>query len=184
MSTITNIKLQELLQLHNVGMINRKCRIYCNNNNIEMEQYHRKGCNSPKLYDIPIDIAIAMTEGTRMNNPNRASTLKYLYGIKGEVVVCNSIERQEDYMLKVIKDYLKELELTLITQYTIGDYRLDGYIPERNIAIEIDEYHHKYYKDKDELRENIIKEISGCEILRIPEEESIGTALGKLATML
>lgn len=69
------------------------------------------------------------------------------------------------------KDILdkKEVELgyRIIRQYKCGGYYLDGYIPELNWAIEVDEYYHKNRKEKDTAREEFIKQKLGCEFIRI-----------------
>ncbi len=46
-------------------------------------------------------------------------------------------------------------------------YSLDGYCPMLNLAIEIDEPHHKDYLEKDLRRQNIIKQVLNCQFLRI-----------------
>ncbi len=69
------------------------------------------------------------------------------------------------------KRILDELELNLnkkiIRQYTVSGYWIDGYIPELNLAIEIDEPFHIKRRNKDRERENCIKKELNCEFLRI-----------------
>ena len=68
---------------------------------------------------------------------------------------------------------LDELELSLgckiIRQYSICGYWLDGYIPELNLAIEVDEKYHLKRKEKDKIKENIIKKKLNCNFLRIED---------------
>lgn len=79
-----------------------------------------------------------------------------------------------------IIDYCNQLNLHIIPQHEVlnGKYRIDFYIKSLNIAIEYDEYEHKYNTDKDIIRESEIKEKIGCDFIRISEEMSVGTALG------
>ena len=71
------------------------------------------------------------------------------------------------------KQILDELEIKLgyriIRQYQVGGYFLDGYIPEINLAIEVDEKYHKNQKEKDIQREEFIKQKLGCQFLRIKD---------------
>lgn len=180
MKTISNIELQELLQLHKLSMLTRKCRIYCSNNGIDIEGYRVKGCDSPVVYNLPIDIAIGIVEGTRMTNPNRASTLTKLKETLGKEVTVKVSERKEVALMKVIEDVMNELGFTFKKQYFVEGYFLDGYIVESNIAIEFDEFHHNYYVQKDSKREDVISNSIGCSFVRIKEEDSIGKAIGTI----
>ncbi len=89
------------------------------------------------------------------------------------------ISRQETEFGKELKNFIKTIyNLEVETQYPVKNYRLDFYIPELNLAIEFDEKHHKYQKEKDEKRENEIKDILNCKFARVFEEQSIGEQLG------
>ena len=71
---------------------------------------------------------------------------------------------QEEAALKTIEQLL---QTKLIRQYKVGDFRIDGYDPEANIAYEIDEPDHRYQRAKDHGREKIIKKLLGCTFVRI-----------------
>ena len=64
-------------------------------------------------------------------------------------------------ILEVIFDY------KILRQYNILGYFLDGYCPALNLAIEIDESHHKKQHEKDTYREGLIKNELNCSFLRI-----------------
>lgn len=71
---------------------------------------------------------------------------------------------------KEFLDMLEEaLHYKIIRQYPIIGYFIDGYIPERKIAIEIDEAKHfKYrYIIKDRIRQHRIEKALGCQFIRI-----------------
>ncbi len=71
---------------------------------------------------------------------------------------------------KQILDKLeRELKYRIIRQYEIGRYYLDGYIPEINLVIEVDEKYHNNKKKKDIEREEFIKQKLGCKFLRIKD---------------
>jgi very-short-patch-repair endonuclease len=93
---------------------------------------------------------------------------------KRRVIVSNKLLK--DGQLKFgthEKQILDELELSIgykiIRQYAIKGYFLDGYIPELNLVIEIDEEHHKRQKEKDKERENNIKKELNCKFIRIDD---------------
>jgi len=72
------------------------------------------------------------------------------------------------------KQILDELELFLnnkiIRQYEVCGYFLDGYCQELNLAIEVDEYHHKMIMHKDKLRQQEIMDELNCSFIRIEDE--------------
>ncbi|MHA1482501.1 MAG: NUMOD3 domain-containing DNA-binding protein [Candidatus Heimdallarchaeaceae archaeon] len=96
----------------------------------------------------------------------RKSAFKYAQKVIG--IICPRIGRNET---KKLDELEKELKLRIIRQYKIGGYYLDGYIPEINLAIEVDEKHHKNQKEKDIQREEFIKQKLGCKFLRIKDYE-------------
>jgi len=56
---------------------------------------------------------------------------------------------------------------TCITQYIVGNYRIDMYLKEYNIAIECDEYGHRHYNQQDEARRTLaIKSALHCNFVR------------------
>lgn len=71
---------------------------------------------------------------------------------------------REESALKAIEQILG---VTLIRQYRVLKYRVDGYDVENNVAYEIDEEWHKYSADKDAKREETIKNVLGCTFTRI-----------------
>ena len=71
---------------------------------------------------------------------------------------------REDAALKAIEQILG---ISLIRQYKVLNYRIDGYDAENNVAYEIDEEDHKYRKEKDMKREKAIKAVLGCTFTRI-----------------
>ncbi|MFP4403899.1 MAG: DUF559 domain-containing protein [Candidatus Woesearchaeota archaeon] len=62
-------------------------------------------------------------------------------------------------------------------------YWVDGYIQELNLVIEVDEKYHKKQLEKDEERENYIKENFGCKIIRL-DWENIEEEVQKLIEYL
>ena len=74
---------------------------------------------------------------------------------KHETIILNRLEKLFKYKI--------------IRQYEIYGYFLDGYIPELNLAIEIDESHHDLQKEKDKIRECLIKTELRCKFLRVKD---------------
>lgn len=72
-----------------------------------------------------------------------------------------------NYEKEILDDLEEQFGYKIIRQYKINGYFLDGYVPEINLAIEVDEVHHKRMKEKDLIREKEIIESIGCSFFRI-----------------
>lgn len=69
---------------------------------------------------------------------------------------------------KALLDYLEIcFEKIILRQYKVGRYSVDGYIPEYNLCIEIDEPQHIWNKEKDKKREDDIRNKLQCSFFRI-----------------
>ena len=68
-----------------------------------------------------------------------------------------------------IKEYNKGSGLTIIKQHKCLGYMIDFYLPEVKIAIEYDEEHHDYYRNriKDIRRQYLIENELGCKFIRV-----------------
>ncbi|HDV1870525.1 TPA: DUF559 domain-containing protein [Escherichia coli] len=62
--------------------------------------------------------------------------------------------------------YEQLVGVKLIRQYKVLEYRIDGYDPVNNIAVEIDEAHHKDQEASDAIRQRRIEEALGCTFFR------------------
>lgn len=95
------------------------------------------------------------------NTKIRKSRLKYIKEVGGP-----RIGKFEKPVLDFLESYFG---FSIIRQYEIGGYFLDGYCPIMNLAIEIDESHHKKmkYLIKDIKREEIICKTLNCSFLRV-----------------
>lgn len=184
MDTVNSKQLAKRLGFQNTDFT-RKCRIYAKNVDIDIEQYFNQiGCAT--TFDLPIDLAIGIVENVRMYKPNRANILKELYNKLGVTAVTQLPERKEKVFMDELRNLLTELGVELITQYPVGQYCLDGYIPDYNIMVEFDEAEHAYNKEADEMREFQIKLKlpHGLKIVRIHEDTPLGSALGKVVAAL
>ena len=178
MTTVSSKELGERMGFKTTDFT-RKCRIYCKNIDVDLEQYHRK-VGHANTFDLPVQLAIGIVENVRMYKPNRAEILEELYKLSGVAVVTQSPERKEKVFMDELRNLLTELGIELVTQYPVGQYCLDGYIPSHNIMIEFDEAEHAYNKEADEMREFQVrlKLPHGLEIVRIHEDTPLGSGLG------
>lgn len=73
---------------------------------------------------------------------------------------------------KLWYDFLKKLPITVHRQKVIGDYIVDFYIAEKQLAIELDGSQHgtEENKEKDAERDAVLKD-SGITVLRIANYE-------------
>ena len=100
--------------------------------------------------------------------------LKWL-NIDDEMIVLTSREEME--FLDTLETQLKVFKITdFERQYSklqCGDYRIDLYIPELNVAIEYDEDGHKNYTyEQQELRQKLIEEELGCRFIRVSDDKT------------
>ena len=87
--------------------------------------------------------------------------------------------------MKELKDVLQVLGFTLITQYPVLKYRIDGYIPELNIAIEYDENGHIDYSfEEHEYRQEKIEKLINCKFIRVTDSSTIGKNIGIIIKIL
>lgn len=90
----------------------------------------------------------------------------FKYAQKTDGIIYPRIGKNEKNTLDKLEQKLK---YRIIRQYEVGGYYLDGYVPEINLAIEVDEKRHKNTKGKDLEREEFIKQKLGCQFLRIKD---------------
>lgn len=88
--------------------------------------------------------------------------------------------RFEYKMLNELCDFFDELHIKYIKQYYVSTYKIDLFLPDYNLSVEYDEEQHKFKQKYDKNRENNIKDILGCEFVRIKENETVGTAIGRI----
>lgn len=78
--------------------------------------------------------------------------------------------KEQDTLETVIKAF--EGLVDYKTQYSVGRYRIDLYIPEFKIAVECDEYNHKDRNRKKEIkREDFIKRKLNCKFIRFSPDD-------------
>ena len=80
------------------------------------------------------------------------------------------LSRKEIEFLQLLEEVISPLGFTLERQYVVGNYRLDGFIPELGLAVEYDEAHHKRQTGKDKERELYIQNEIGCTFVRVSED--------------
>jgi len=161
-----------------------KCKVYCNNRNIDLSSYiDRPESLRPgwkKLYFLPLDLAIGIVENVRMSNPNRGLTLEHLYTLRGEKVHIQLQDRKAEEFIGLLKNILTSFNIASDKEFSYKGYRIDLYIPSHNIAIEYDEYHHVKHKDIE--REKLLVDNLGCKFIRIKDTEDISVGLSKVLT--
>lgn len=86
--------------------------------------------------------------------------------------------RKEIEFLQLLEDVITPLGLTIRRQHDVNGYKLDGYIPEIELAIEYDETHHKRQVGMDKKREQDIKDVIECSFVRVSEDEKDSVNVG------
>jgi len=176
--------LSEVLGFCEHTKFNRKCDIYCKNHSIDLTPYtiYKKGTGNPKkVYNLPLDLALGIVENIRMSNPNRGKVLQELYTLKGATVVTQCYIRPEVHLMQGLQQFLEALNFKFIPgHYVLGKYILDGYIPEFNIAVEVDEPFHQYKKEEDAHRMKEVTEQLGCRFVRVPDDTPLPLLLASV----
>lgn len=103
---------------------------------------------------------------TKAEQSEKAKTLyKSLGG--NDVKTISVSTRFEISFVDMLEKALRELGVKGIRQYNVDNkYRIDFYIPSKNIAVEYDEKEHKYHEKEDIERENYIKDKLDCKFIR------------------
>ena len=151
------------------------------------------------------EYSLNLARGLRFITSNRQKNC-YLLSESGYLKLYSLLRNKNENILKAIKYYfgnntiqyifaynkeirfrdrfssiLKEFNLNLEFQYVVNNYKIDIYIPSLNIAIEYDENNHKYYTyEQQELRQKEIEKELGCKFIRVSDEYSIDTSIGKV----
>ena len=76
------------------------------------------------------------------------------------------VRKEYSFGESIINNFFSDY--TIIPQYPVfnGEYYIDWYVPELNLAIEFDEEHHKHNIDKDRIRQKRIESELGCKFIR------------------
>jgi very-short-patch-repair endonuclease len=74
----------------------------------------------------------------------------------------------ETSLINFIEEVYKD-EL-IISQYSVDVYFIDIYFPKYKLAIECDEYKHKYTQSEDKIREDIITKKLNCKFIRYKQD--------------
>lgn len=137
--------------------------------NTEIEEPRRQaGYRSEYMLtlDFAIDLVISQSY-----NPNKKPLLQYLFSKSNQPISLTVDDRRTE--IKFGDDIIKNLfnGYTIIPQHVVldGEYRIDWYIKELNLAIEYDERGHYRNLDEDNIRQKRIEERLNCKFLRYRE---------------
>ena len=95
----------------------------------------------------------------------RIAAIEYIEETRGRI--SPNIGHNEKQILDRLE---QELNYKIIRQFKVEGYFVDGYIPELNFVIEVDESFHNKQKEKDIKRQKIIGKKLECEFIRINDE--------------
>lgn len=82
-----------------------------------------------------------------------------------------SHKRWESMVVYALHYALRDVKIE--SQYKVGPYLIDAYIPALKIAIEVDEPHHQSRREEDSLRESAIKRELNCSFWRVDIERDV-----------
>jgi len=160
-------KYEELASNYKMQTIEREClyckkrfkttykenKIYCS-----MRCYHKDPASPNRQYGSSNAMAKeenrtkVRTALLKYIKENNCGAFNYMIG-KNEKEILDDIEEKQNIKIE--------------RHYEICGFIVDGYCKELNIAFEVDESYHKYQKEKDKKREEIIKKELNCDFIRI-----------------
>ena len=128
-------------------------------------------------YIVTLDVAKLICQ-KRRTNKNSTEVLKYLLSIDQKEVIVVEQQRMEIEFLDVLEKQLRVFGITKFERQSTrvkskrGNYKIDLYLPEINVAIEYDEERHKYYgSEAQELRQELIERELGCRFIRVCDDK-------------
>ena len=177
-----NITKKEALDIINKQKIKKYCMCGCgeevsyNHNYIlghhMKEKFGNKNNYWKKKHNIASLIKMRKPRSLEGKENIRMATLRIIQEhIKNGMPITPMSGRHE----KQILDHMEQmLNVKIQRQYFCGGYWLDGYCPERNLVIEVDEGHHYdesgKLKQRDIERQNYIQQKLKCNFIRIDEK--------------
>lgn len=106
----------------------------------------------------------------KSKNPNKNAFINFCkenFGIKCEYI--SFLKKEQDCIGSLLKAFSHKKPKT---QYVVGKYRIDLYFKEQKLAIECDEFNHKYRnKEYENTRENFIKKELNCKFIRFNPDD-------------
>ena len=133
-------------------------------------------------YDGLIEIII------KSQMPNGIKLAKFL-----DIHMHHKVSRKETDIVDQLNEFCKEAGINSIHQYPIKKngiikYSIDYYLTDHNIAIEIDEFNHRNYNVKNEIkRQKYIKKHLKCQFIRCDPDApdfSMMILIGKIYSMI
>jgi very-short-patch-repair endonuclease len=88
---------------------------------------------------------------------------------------------ETSFIINIKQAFLGE---NIITQYQVDKYNIDLYFPKYKLAIEFDEFKHKFTQKEDKIRQDYIISKLNCIFERIKEDDNIFVSINKIFTII
>ena len=108
------------------------------------------------------------------NNPKSADAVQYFSKYLDKQIIIREKSRVEIDFFEMLKLVLNPMNIEIETQFRVLNYRLDGYLPKYNLALEYDEAQHLQISNitKDEQREKRVVQKLNCKFIRLDFKNS------------
>ena len=174
--TISSREVAEMMEMNHKDLLRKIDGINEEQSNINMDKYWLKNTYKDsrgktwREFLVSLDgIDILIKRSRKTQKLKRAIEFLKQHEYKNKEIVLS--KRFEESFGHNLKNTLKALDIDVEDQkYCLG-YRIDFYIPKYKIAIEYDEYQHKYTKDADYDRQHFLSIELGCTFLRLDYEQ-------------
>ncbi len=141
------------------------------------------GKRAASLYLWTLQGCLNHYDALRCIPPSTLKCVKEYFKIEDGSMVVAHIQRGEGELLQKLLRLLEGID-TVIPQYCIGNYRIDFYLPESNVAIEYDERHHKINNGRDRDRQTYIENKVGCVFIRVTEEDDFSYVANRIMKII
>lgn len=123
------------------------------------------------------DVYILISKCKTLSHNEKLKLIKE-WNLEEKVLVVET--REEIDFKNALIETLKPMNIEIEFQKNIfnGKYKIDFYIPKYNIAIEYDEYEHKYKKQQDKFRQEEIEKLLDCKFIRLSYKNNYNYNVG------
>ena len=112
---------------------------------------------------------------------SRKSTAVLIANQLGLNVTHKYVVPEISFIINIKQAFLGEI---ITTQFPVDKYNIDLYFPKYKLAIEFDEFRHKFTQKQDKLRQEYIISKLNCRFERIKEDENIFISINRIFNIL
>lgn len=118
---------------------------------------------------IGLDDLFTLIQKSRILSMKEKSDIIARFNLENYIVIESRNEIEFGEMLETLLNGFCEIH----KQYKVLDYKIDFYLPEFNLAIEYDEFHHDFQAMEDKFRQTEIENELNCNFIRVKNSNEL-----------